>query len=153
MATAARGRTGYYDARPAGEYGGFSGGIVGRFVGSLKDACQGACSGLLGMLGAMHMTNTGGEIATLSSDIDILDTVWASLSANGLAGPIELIAGLAMFLAARRAMSRMIGLLGFIAFMVAYAQGYTLSDMILALSSLLESASGILQSLPATQSA
>lgn len=153
MATAARGRTGYYDARPAGEYGGFSGGLLGRFIGSLKDMCQGACSGFLGMIGAMHMTSTGGEIATLSSNVDFLDTLWASLSANGLAGPIELIAGLAMFLAARRAMSRMIGLLGFIAFMVAYAQGYTLSDMILALSSLLESASGILQSLPATQSA
>lgn len=153
MATAARGRTGYYDARPAGEYGGLNGGLIGRFFGSVKDICQGACSGFLGMLGAMHMTSGSGEFASLSSEIDFLDTLWGSLSANGLAGPIELFGGVALFLAARRAMSRMIGLIGFIAFMVAYAQGYSISDMILALSSVLETVSGALQSLPVTESA
>lgn len=152
MAIAARGRTGYYDARPAGEYGGFNGGLIGGLIGSLKDICQGACSGFLGMLGAMHMTSSTGEFATLSSEIDFLDTIWASLSANGLAGPIELIGGIALFFAARRAMSRMIGLIGFIAFMVAYAQGYSINDMILALSSGLEMLSGALQSLPTTES-
>lgn len=152
MASAARGRTGYYDARPAGEYSSFGGGLIGRFVGSIKDVCQGACSGFLGMIGAMHMTSGTGEFAHLSSEIDFLDTLWASLSANGLAGPIELVAGIAMFFAARRAMSRMVGLIGFIAFMVAYVQGYSISDMILALSSILETLSGVLRSLPVTES-
>ncbi len=152
MATATKGKAGYYDARPAGEFGGFEGGLIGRFLGSVKDICQGAGSGFLGMLGAMHMTSGSAEFATLSSEIDFLDTLWASLSANGLAGPIELFGGVALFLAARRAMSRMIGLIGFIAFMVAYAQGYSISDMILALSSLLETVSGALRSIPITES-
>jgi len=153
MATAASGRTGYYDARPSGELGGAGAGLIGRIVGSVKDACQGACSGFLGMLGALHMTSATGEVVTLSSQFGFLDTLWASISTNGLAGPIELIGGLALFLAARRSLSRMVGLLGFIAFMVAYVQGYTVSDMILTLSSILESAAGILQSLPVAQSA
>ncbi len=152
MAIATRGRTGYYDARPAGEYGGFNGGLIGSIIGSIKDVCQGACSGFLGMLGAMHMTSGSGEFATLSSEIDVLDTLWGSLAANGLAGPIELIGGVALFLAARRAMSKMIGLVGFIAFMVAYAQGYSVNDMILMLSSVLETLSGALRSLPVTES-
>ena len=63
-----------------------------------------------------------------------------------------MLGGMALFLAARRVVSRMVGLLGFIAFMAAYAQGYSLSDMILALSSLLDEASVVLQSLPIVQS-
>jgi len=152
MASPARGRTGYYDARPAGEYGGFNGGPIAGLIGSFKDICQGACSGFLGMIGAMHMTSGTGEFATLSSEIDFLDTLWGSLVSNGLAGPIELIGGVTLFLAARRAMSRMIGLIGFIAFMVAYAQGYSISDMILAVSSILETVSGALRSSLVTES-
>ena len=153
MTTKVNGRTGFFNTKPAGEFGGFDGGLVGQLIGSIKDACQGACAGFLGMLGALHMSSETSGISTLSSQFGFLDTLWASISANGLAGPIELFGGLALFLAARRVVSRMIGLLGFIAVMAAYAQGYTISDMILSLSSLLEGASVVLQSLPIVQSA
>ncbi len=152
MATSASGRTGFFSTKPAGEFVGFDSGLIGQFIGSTKDACQGACAGFLGMLGALHMSSETSGISTLSSQFSFLDTLWASISANGLAGPIELLGGLALFLAARRVVSRMIGLLGFIAVMAAYAQGYSVSDMILALSSLLEGASEVLQSLPIVQS-
>ncbi len=152
MAASANGRSGFYSTKPDGEFVGFDGGLLRQLIGSAKDACQGACAGFLGMLGALHMSSETSGVSTLSSQFSFLNTLWASISANGLAGPIELLGGLALFLAARRVVSRMVGLLGFIAFMAAYAQGYSLSDMILGLSSLLEGASVVLQSLPIVQS-
>ncbi|MHA7872414.1 MAG: hypothetical protein ACX939_08700 [Hyphococcus sp.] len=138
-----------YDVRPAGEY--YHAGPFGGVIGAVKDVCQGACSGFLGLLGAKHMTSTPEGFTALESNIGMIDVVWKSLSTNGLAGPIELLGGLVLFFAARRTLARTLGLVGFIAFIAAYAHGYTLSDMIAALSVLLEKAAHVLQTLQASE--
>lgn len=82
----------------------------------------------------------------------MLDSLWTSLSANGMAGPVELLGGIALFLAARRTISRTFGLLAFIIFAAAIANGYTLSDMLSLLSNFLEGAAGVVDSIPAAES-
>lgn len=153
MATAVRGAGGRYDVRPAGEQGSFYGGPLGGLFGMGKDVCQGACAGFLSLMGATHLTGAQSSFGTVGSNIDFLDQVWASLSANGLAGPVELLGGIALFLAARRTISRTVGLLGFVAMVVAYANGYSFADMISALSDLLQGAAGVLDSIPVTEQA
>ena len=152
MTTKVSDKTGFFDTRSTGYRFGIDGGLLGQLIGSVKDTCQGACAGFLGLLGTLHMSSESSGVSTLSSQIPFLDMLWASISANGLAGPIELLGGLALFLTARRVVSRMVGLLGFIAFIAAYAQGYSIGDMVLGLSAWLETASVALQSLPIAQS-
>jgi hypothetical protein len=149
MALAIRGRGAAYDVRPAGENGfGFLGTFTG-LIGFVKDAIQGSCSGLLALVGASQLSGASGGIATVGSEIESFNGLWQSLSASGLAGPVELFAGIVLFFAARRTIARTLGLLVFIAGVVAYAQGYTVTDMVSVVSSLLENAAAILQSISA----
>jgi len=150
---AIRGRGAAYDVRPAGESGlGFAGPFAG-LMGFAKDSVQGSCSGLLALLGASHMSGAPGGFATISSDVGTLGAFWQSLSATGLAGPVELLAGIVLFFAARRTIARTLGLLAFVGFIAAYANGYNTSDMLGVLASLLEGAAGALQSIPVAESA
>ncbi len=149
MALAIRGRGAAYDVRPAGENGFGFAGPFGNLFGFAKDAIQGSCSGLLALLGASQLSGVAGGFATVGSEIQSLDGLWQSLSATGFAGPMELFAGIVLFFAARRTIARTLGLVAFIAFVVAFAQGYTVADMLGALTWLLENAAAILQSIPA----
>ena len=153
MATAIFGKGAAYDVRPAGEHAVGLSGPIGGLIGMIKDALQGACSGLLSLLGATHMTGTPGGLGTLHSEIDVLDGIWQSISAGGLAGPVELLGGIALFFAARRTISRTAGLLAFIAFIAAYSNGYSVNDMLTVLANLLEGAAGALQSIPTAETA
>ena len=110
---------------------------IGGLLGILKDAFQGACSGLLGLLGATHMTGAPVGFAELNSAIPWVDAVWGSISAGGLAGPAELLGAATLFFATRRTISRTVGLLLFIGFIAAYSNGYSASQMLIALSDLL----------------
>lgn len=149
MALAIRGRGAAYDVRPAGESGIRFLGPFASPVGFIKDAVQGSCSGLLALIGASQLSGASGGLATVGSEIESLNGLWQSLSASGLAGPVELFGGIVLFFAARRTIARTLGLLVFIAGVVAYAQGYTVTDMVSVLSSLLENAAAILQSISA----
>ncbi len=140
MASTVQGRGAHYDVRPAGEHPG-----VGGLFGFCKDGVQGACAGLLGLLGATHMTGAPAGFAELHSNIPWLDTIWSSISAGGLAGPVELLGGVALFFAARRTIARLLGLLLFIAFITAYANGYSASDMLSFLANVLVQAAGALE--------
>ncbi len=151
MASAIRGRGAAYDVQPAGEHG-FAGPLSAP-IGFIKDALQGSCSGLLALLGATHMTSTPGGFATVGSQIEGLDNIWQTLAATGLAGPVELFGGIVLFLAARRTIARTLGLVAFIAFIAAYANGYSLTDMLGGLSTFLEAAAGALQSIPIEETA
>jgi uncharacterized membrane protein len=95
---------------------------------------------LLGLLGATHMTGAPTGFAEIHSQVPWLDAVWGSLSAGGLAGPAELLGGLVLFFAARRTIARTAGLLLFVAYLAAYANGYSASDMLSALSEFLGAA-------------
>lgn len=125
MAEVIRGRGAAYDVAPSGEHAG-----IGGILGICKDGFQGACSGLLALLGATHMTGAPEGFAEIHSNVGYLDDVWQSLSAGGLAGPAELLGGIALFFAARRTIARTAGLLLFIAYITAYVNGYSLSDML-----------------------
>lgn len=139
MASIVEGRGAQYDIKPGGEHAG-----LGGLFGFCKDGFQGACSGLLGLLGATHMTGAPAGFAELHSNIAWLDTVWSSISAGGLAGPAELLGGVALFFAARRTIARLLGLLAFIAFIAAYANGYSAADMLSALAGVLTGIAGML---------
>lgn len=143
MANAITGKGSIFDVRPTSEDGPKFAGSIGGILGFGKDLCQGACSGLLGLLGASHMTAGQSAFAPLGSSISWLESLWQNLSATGLAGPVELLGGVVLFLAARRTIARTFGLLGFIAFIVAYANGYSIIDMLAVLSSGLELLAGI----------
>ncbi len=135
MASVVKGRGAAYDVKPTGEHP-----TVGGLFGVCKDTVQGACAGLLGFLGATHMTGAPAGVAEIHSQIPWLDAIWGSLSAGGLAGPIELIGGLVLFFAARRTIARTVGLMLFVAYLVAYANGYSAADILTALSDLLAAA-------------
>lgn len=153
MVMAILGNGAAYDVRPTGEHAGFLSGPVNGPIGMVKDAMQGACAGLLSFLGAMHLTGVERGAGTLRSEIDFLDNIWQSVSVGGLAGPIELLGGAALFFAARRTISRTLGLLLFVGFIAAYANGYSAADMLNALSGLLQGAAGVLDSILVSESA
>ncbi|MEX6633954.1 hypothetical protein [Hyphococcus lacteus] len=141
-----------YDVRPEGEYRSNWGGSIGGISASFKDASQGACAGFLSLMGVTHLS--GGEgLGAVSSNIGFLDQIWSSLSVNGMAGPVELMAGVALFLAARRTISRTLGLIAFIGFIAAYANGYDASDMLDLVSRFLKTAAGALEQIPTTETA
>ena len=143
MANAIRGRGAAYDVQPSGEtaYGGPIGGLIGFFM----DAMRGACSGLLTLLGGMHMTGTAQSVMPTGNGFESLAGVLQQMSMNGLAGPVEIIGGIVLFLTTRRAIARMLGLLAFIGFAVALANGYSLADMLAFLSTLFSGAAGVLE--------
>jgi hypothetical protein len=153
MATAIRGTGAAYDVRATGEHRTGFGGPLGSLTGFGVDTARGACSGLLALIGGVHMTGTATSAAVTGAGWQSITSVAEMLSSGGFAGPAELIGGAALFLTTRRPLARMMGLLAFIAFIAAYANGYSINDMILALSGVLERASGILQSLPVADSA
>ena len=117
---------------PAGgsQYYGAASQSLGNVIGSIKDACQGACAGFLSMIGATHLTTEASLFGEIGSDVDFLDRIWNSIAVNGMAGPVELLAGFVMFFAARRTVSRTIGLLVFIGFIAAYSNGYSAAEVL-----------------------
>ena len=140
-----------YDVRPSGENTGFYGGPARSLACMIKDAAQGAGAGFLSLTGATSIAS--GETIAASSDLGMLGSIFPSLAASGMTGPMQLIGGVVLFLAARRTISRTAGLMAFIAFLAAYANGYTLVDMLSAASSVLDQAAGVLETVPATESA
>lgn len=152
MNPALRGTGARYDVRPAMEQGSPWGGPLTGIAAMGKDACQGACAGFLSLIGATHLTSGPSVFGELTSANGMFDQVWSALAANGMSGPIELLGGIALFFAARRTVSRTIGLVAFIAFVAAYANGYTLADIAGVASTLLESVAGALDAIPAAES-
>lgn len=135
MTSIIKGRGARYDVRPTGEAS-----SLGGLFGICRDGLQGACAGLLGLLGATHITGAPTGFAEIHSNIPMLDSVWGALSAGGLAGPAELLGGIALFFAARRTIARTLGLLAFIAYIAAYVNGFTAVDMLSGMSDLLAAA-------------
>ena len=93
-----------------------------------RNVGQGACAGLLTLLGSMHLAGAmpaealaAGENRISAGLLDgFVETVF---SAAGLPGVLEIIGAIALFLAAGRGAGRIIGLLAFIGFATAYANG------------------------------
>ena len=136
-----------YDVRPSGENRGVYGGPARSLACMIKDAMQGAGAGFLSLTGATSIVS--GETMASGGDLGLLSAVFPSLAASGMTGPMQLIGGVVLFLAARRTISRTTGLMVFIAFMAAIANGYSLTDMLSLLSNLLQSAAGALEQSPA----
>ncbi len=131
---------------------GFGGPMAG-VIGKVKDIGQGACAGLLSFLGVTHMSSPSVGVGSLASEFEGVNSLWQALSANGLAGPVELLGGIVLFFAARRTVSRTIGLLGFVGFAAAYANGYSLPEMLAVLSQIMAAASELLADVASNQSA
>lgn len=151
MNTAIRAAGARYDVRPTGENRGIYGGPARSLACMIKDAAQGAGAGFLSLTGATSIAS--GQPMAAASDLGMLGSIFPSLAASGMTGPMQLIGGIVLFLAARRTISRTAGLMAFIAFLAAYANGYTLVDMLGAASSVLEQAAGALESMPTAESA
>lgn len=144
MASAVKGRGPAYDVRPV-ESPPFFGGPIGSITGFCKDGMQGACAGLLSLLGATHIAASPTPIASTGAGFESLPAILQNFSAGGIAGPVELLGGIVLFLAARRTVARTIGLLGFVGFLWAYANGYELPEMLSFLSDLLGRIAGALE--------
>ncbi|GJL92469.1 hypothetical protein [Hyphococcus sp.] len=151
MNTAIRAAGARYDVRPSGEKRGFYGGPARSLACMIKDAAQGAGAGFLSLTGATSIAS--GETIATGGDFGLLSSVFPSLAASGMTGPMQLIGGAVLFLAARRTISRTAGLMAFIAFLAAYANGFTLVDMLGAASSVLDQAAGALATVPVAESA
>lgn len=128
MARAISGRGGAYDIRPDGE--GVYGGPIGNLVGFFMDATRGACAGLLTLLGGIHMTGSAtAQPIAAPAGLEPFAAMVQQFSMNGFSGPAELIGGIVLFLTARRAIARTLGLMAFIGLLVAYSQGYSFADI------------------------
>lgn len=147
MANAAiRGAGSRYDVRPSGANRGVYGGPLGSFACMFKDCAQGAGAGFLSLTGATSIAS--GQPITATGDFGLLGAVFPSIASSGLTGPLQLLGGVILFLAARRTISRTTGLLAFVAFLAAQANGFTLADMLTAASDVLEGAAGALDAIP-----
>ena len=133
----------YYQDRSVGAEGPFRG-----LLGFCKDTVQGACAGLLSLLGATHILTGSNGVAGPVAGPESFAAVLERFAAGGLAGPVELIGAVVLFLTARRTIARTLGLLLFIGFIAAYMRGYSVPDILTALSALLEGAAGALESIP-----
>ena len=147
MTIAVRGAGARYDVRPARADGSPYGGPLTGLACMIKDAMQGAGAGFLSLTGATSIAS--GETMTAAGDLGMLGAVFPSLAQSGLTGPLQLVGGVILFLAARRTISRTAGLMGFLAFLAAYANGYSLADVLSAASDVLEGAAGVLEPIPA----
>jgi hypothetical protein len=145
MASAIFGNSPAYDDRTNSGHGGVIGGPLGGLFGFFRDGIQGASAGLLSLMGATQLTDGVGGAAILNSPIGALDGIWGSVADGAIAGPVALFGGVGLFLAARRTIARTLGLMLFISFIAAYANGYRLEDMISALSAAIESGAGALE--------
>ncbi|PQA85484.1 hypothetical protein [Hyphococcus luteus] len=151
MTTAIRGAGARYDVRPARANGSLYGGPLGALACMVKDCAQGAGAGFLSLTGATSIAS--GQPMTATGDFGLLGAVFPSLASSGLTGPLQLVGGVLLFLAARRTVSRTTGLLAFVAFLAAYANGFTLADMLTAASNALEGAAGALDTIPVAEAA
>lgn len=151
MALALKGAGARYDVRPAGENSGLYGGPLAGLACMIKDCAQGAGAGFLSLTGATSIAS--GEPLTATGDLGMLGAVFPSLAASGLTGPLQLVGGIILFLAARRTISRTAGLMAFVAFLAAYANGFTLVDMLSAASDVLDGAAGALDQIPVAEAA
>ena len=149
MAIAVKGAGARYDVRPARADGSPYGGPLTGLACMIKDAMQGAGAGFLSLTGATSIAS--GETMTAAGDLGMLGAVFPSLAGSGLTGPLQLVGGVILFLAARRTISRTAGLMGFLAFLAAYANGYSLADMLSVASDVLEGAAGVLEPIPAAE--
>lgn len=150
MATAVRGRGPVFDTRPTTEDK--AGGPLRGVFGFCKDTAQGACAGLLSLLGASHLLGAPSSVASVGG-VQSFSGLLERFATGGFAGPVELIGATVLFLTARRTIARTIGLLLFIGFMAAYVNGYSLAEMLSALSELLRGAAGVLEAIPAREGA
>ncbi|WDI30938.1 hypothetical protein PUV54_13340 [Hyphococcus flavus] len=141
-----------YDVRPAGENRGAYGAPFRGPACIIKDALQGAGAGFLSLTGATSIAS-GETMMAASSDLGMLGEIFPSLVSSGLTGPLQLVGGVLLFLAARRTISRTAGLMAFIAFVAAYANGYDIADMLQMASNVLQGAAGALESIPVTENA
>ena len=152
MARAITGRGASYDIRPDGE--GAYGGPIGNLVGFAMDATRGACAGLLTLLGGVHMTgNLSAQQAVAPPGLEPFAAVVQQFSMHGVSGPAELIGGIVLFLTARRAIARTLGVLVFIGLLFAYSQGYSLADIASYVWSVLSAAAEAANQAAATQGA
>ncbi|NNE42407.1 MAG: hypothetical protein HKN14_15980 [Marinicaulis sp.] len=142
-----------YDVKPAGEHPYFHGGSIAGLIGFALDAFRGACAGLLGLLGASHTTGAGFVSAPAAGEMPGLTQVMEQMSVGGLAGPVELLGGLVLFLTTRRTIARTLGLLGFIGLMAAYSNGYSLDEILLMAAGGLQRASEFLEGATAIEAA
>lgn len=149
MTIAVKGAGARYDVRPARADGSPYGGPLTGLACMIKDAMQGAGAGFLSLTGATSIAS--GQPMTAAGDLGLLGEVFPSLAASGLTGPLQLVGGVILFLAARRTISRTAGLMGFLAFLAAYANGYSLADMLSVASDVLEGAAGVLEPIPAAE--
>lgn len=143
MATVLKGAGARYDVRPARADGSFYGGPLTGFACMLKDAMQGAGAGFLSLTGATSIAS--GQPMTAAGDLGMLGAVFPSLAASSLTGPLQVVGGIILFLAARRTISRTAGLMGFLGFLAAYANGYSLADMLSVASDVLKTAASLLE--------
>ena len=72
---------------------------VSGFLGNCKDATQGACAGLLGLLGAIHMTEAPTLLTSHDGAWGSMGTLLERMAHGGLAGPVELLGAIVLFLA------------------------------------------------------
>lgn len=119
--TAIKGRGPIYDTRPSRTS------VWAPLASTLnfgRNIGQGACAGLLTYLGALHFTGGMGPealAAAQSGGPAALRAVVQNFEASGFAAPVEIVAATALFLSAGRGPARLLGLFGFVAFAVAYA--------------------------------
>ena len=137
MATTYSRRNAVYEGRPVQEFDRHRNRPVRGLAGFLFDCSRGACAGLLTLLGGLHIIQGQAAETLTSAPATSMAGVLEKFAAGGLTGPIELIAGVALFVTARPGMARLIGLLAFIGFVTAYVQGYNPQEILaIALSSI-----------------
>ncbi|GAB4519279.1 MAG: hypothetical protein Kow00133_04900 [Amphiplicatus sp.] len=160
VANAIPGRGPLYDIRPV-EHAPARRGGRGLFAPALflKDMAQGACAGLLTLLGAMHFSEglaaTNGA-AALAADAGFsakMDALIERLLQGGGSGVIEIVGAMALFLSAGRGPARMLGLLGFVAITIAYANGVSEAEFAGLIEGLYERLKGLLAQLQASAGA
>ena len=151
MARAITARNAYYDTQPVREYRRGLGAPLSDIFGFAMDCTRGACSGLLALLGASHIA--AGQVAQPAiASADPVVAMLESVAAGGLTGPVELFAGVALFLSTRRGLARVLGLLAVLAMTVGYAKGYEPAELLGLIAQLLQTAAGGLEQVAATTS-
>ena len=73
------------------------------------------------------------------------------MASGGFAGPVERLGAMVLFLTAPRTGARTLGLLLFIGFLAAYANGYSLPEMPTAVLELLRGAADVSDAIPARE--
>ena len=121
-------------------------------LGFIKNIAQGACAGLLTLLGAMHFVEGRTFAETTSAPLLVaepgsLQAVAQNLLAGGGPGVMEIVGAIILFLNAGRGPGRMLGLLGFVGFAIAHANGAGQTDFVASLTSLYDQIKGLIPTL------